>query len=79
MTNDQMKLFQYDVFPQIPDGSSQILWKKKLTFQYQVLAHLLTTMKPFTLKTFAAKLKMTDVALCHLMLSLLDKGIVWKK
>ena len=53
--------------------------KKKKTFQQQVLLHLITSMKPFTLKTLAAELRTTDVVLSHLMLSLLDKNIVRKK
>ena len=36
-------------------------------------------MKPFTLKSLASELRTTDVALRHLMLSLLDKNIVRKK
>jgi len=53
--------------------------KKKQTYQDQVLAHLSKSMKPFTLKTLASELRTTDVALHHLMLSLLDKQIIKKK
>jgi hypothetical protein len=53
--------------------------KKKNTFQDQVLLHMLTCMKPFTLKSLAAELRTTDIALHHLMLSLVDKGIVRRK
>jgi len=53
--------------------------KKKQTYQDQVLAHLSKSMKPFTLKTLASDLRTTDVALHHLMLSLLDKQIIKKK
>lgn len=53
--------------------------KKKMTFQMQVLSHILTNLKPFTLKSLAAELKTTDVALHNLMLSLVDKGVVRRK
>jgi len=53
--------------------------KKKKTFQEQVLLHMMTTMKPFTLKSLAAELRTTDIALRNLMLSLLDKKVVMKK
>ena len=53
--------------------------KKKLTFEKQVLSHLLTSLKPFTLKTLATEMKTTDTALHHLMLSLLDKQVVRRK
>lgn len=53
--------------------------KKKNTFQSQVLSHVLTTMKPFTLKSLASELRTTDIALHHLMLSLIDKKCVRKK
>ena len=53
--------------------------RKKNTFQQKVILHIITTMKPFTLKTLAAELNTTDTALSHLMLSLLDKKIVSKK
>ncbi len=52
---------------------------KKKTFQQQVILHLITSMKPFTLKTLAAELRTTDVVLSHMMLSLQDKNIVRKK
>lgn len=53
--------------------------KKKRTFQDQVLLHMMTSIKPYTLKGLASELRTTDVALQHLMLSLLDKGIVQRK
>jgi len=53
--------------------------KKKRTFQEQVLLHMMTSIKPYTLKGLASELRTTDVALQHLMLSLLDKGIVQRK
>ena len=53
--------------------------KKKMTFMNQVLLHMMTTMKPYTLKGLAGELQSTDVALSHLMLSLLDKKIVYCK
>jgi predicted transcriptional regulator len=53
--------------------------KKKQTFQQQVLSHLLTTIRPFTLKSLASELRTTSVALNHLMLSMIDKGIVKKR
>lgn len=53
--------------------------KKKKTFQDQVLLHMLICMKPFTLKSLASELRTTDIALHHLMLSLVDKGIVRQK
>jgi hypothetical protein len=61
------------------DKASKVPKKKKLTFQKQVLSHLLTSLKPFTLKILAADLKTTDTALHHLMLSLLDKQVVRRK
>lgn len=63
----------------LTDKASKAPKKKKLTFQKQVLSHLLTSLKPFTLKTLAADLKTTDTALHHLMLSLLDKQVVRRK
>lgn len=63
----------------LTDKASKVPKKKKLTFQKQVLSHLLTSLKPFTLKTLAADLKTTDTALHHLMLSLLDKQVVRRK
>ncbi len=53
--------------------------KKKQNFQSQVLSHLLTTLRPFTLKSLATELRTTSVALHHLMLSMVDKGIVQKR
>ncbi len=53
--------------------------RKKKTFQQQVLLHILTTMKPFTLKSLATELRTTDIALHHIMLSLLDKQVVRRK
>ena len=53
--------------------------KKKRTFQDQVLLHMMTSIKPYTLKGLASELRTTDVALQHLMLSLTDKGIVQRK
>lgn len=53
--------------------------KKKQTLQSQVLSHLLKTLKPFTLKSLASELRTTSIALNHLMLSLVDKKIVYKK
>ncbi len=53
--------------------------RKKKTFQEQVLLHILTTMKPFTLKSLATELRTTDIALHHIMLSLLDKQVVRRK
>jgi DNA-binding transcriptional regulator GbsR (MarR family) len=53
--------------------------KKKMTFQDQVLNHMLFTFKPFTLKTLAEALKTTDTALNYVMLSLTDKNLVIKK
>ncbi len=60
-------------------SNSSIPKKKKQTFQTQVLIHLLTTLRPFTLKTLANELRTTTLALSHLMLSLVDKGIVKKR
>ena len=53
--------------------------KKKQTFQSQVLTHLLTTLRPFTIKTLATELRTTSIALNHLMLSMIDKGIIHKR
>jgi len=61
------------------NSSEPVIKKKKITFQDQVLQHLLTSMKPFTLKTLATDMKTTDVALHNLMLSLVDKKIVLRK
>lgn len=67
-----------DIVDGIP-SSEPVHKKKKTTFQDQVLQHLLNSMKPFTLKTLAADLKTTDVALHNLMLSLVDKRIIHRK
>lgn len=61
------------------DNAPKLPKKKKLTFQKQVLSHLLNSLKPFTLKTLATEMKTTDTALHHLMLSLLDKQVVRRK
>jgi DNA-binding transcriptional regulator GbsR (MarR family) len=53
--------------------------KKKMTFQDQVLNHMLFSFKPFTLKTLAEALKTTDTVLNFVMLSLTDKDLVIKK
>jgi len=53
--------------------------KKTKTFQQQVLLHMMTTMKPYTLKSLAVELRTTDIALRHLMLSLIDKQAVIRK
>ena len=53
--------------------------KKKMTYQDQVLSHMLLSFKPFTLKTLAEALKTTDTVLNHVMLSLVDKNVVLKK
>lgn len=53
--------------------------KKKITFQDQVMNHMLNTFKPFTLKTLASELKTTSEALNYVMLSLTDKALVTKK
>eukprot|EP00557_Chaetoceros_sp_GSL56_P000138 CAMPEP_0176499622 /NCGR_PEP_ID=MMETSP0200_2-20121128/13034_1 /TAXON_ID=947934 /ORGANISM="Chaetoceros sp., Strain GSL56" /LENGTH=551 /DNA_ID=CAMNT_0017898071 /DNA_START=125 /DNA_END=1780 /DNA_ORIENTATION=+ len=59
--------------------TNAVVSKKKRTFQDQVLLHMLTSMKPFTLKSLATELRTTDIALHHLMLSLVDKGIIRRK
>lgn len=53
--------------------------KKKRTFQDQVLAEMLFSCKAYNLKTLSQALNTTEIALQHLMLSLLDKKIVIKK
>jgi DNA-binding transcriptional regulator GbsR (MarR family) len=53
--------------------------KKKMSFQGQVLNHMLFSFKPFTLKTLAEELKTTDTALHFVMLSMTDKNLVIKK
>ena len=53
--------------------------KKKRTFQDQVLAEILFSCRAYSLKTLAQRVKTTDVAIHHLMLSLLDKKIAVKK
>jgi predicted transcriptional regulator len=53
--------------------------KKKMSFQDQVLNHMLFSFKPFTLKTLAEALKTTDTALNYVMLSLTDKNLIIKK
>jgi len=53
--------------------------KKKETFDFQVLSHIMASMKPFNLKTLAFELRTTEIALNNLMLSHLDKGSIVKK
>ena len=53
--------------------------KKKRTFQDQILSHMLTACKPFTLKSLAQSLQTTDASINWAILSLLDKGLVIKK
>jgi hypothetical protein len=64
---------------QPPARASPVNKKKKWTFQDKVLSHMILSAKPYTLKSLAESLDTTDTALNHLMLSLVDKGIVHKK
>lgn len=59
--------------------SAPSLSKKNLTFQDQVLRHMLISCRPFSLKTLAKSLHTTETALNFLMLSLVDKHLVIKK
>ena len=52
---------------------------RKMSFQDKVFQYMLLACKPFTLKSLAEPLKTTDTALNHLMLSLVDKGLVVTK
>eukprot|EP00978_Attheya_sp_CCMP212_P010313 scaffold24884_cov54-Attheya_sp.AAC.6 len=63
-----------------PDSTQPVLKKKiKLTYQDQVLKHMLIACKPFSMKTLAMETRSTTEALHHLMLSLVDKGLLVKK
>mmetsp|Transcript_17501 Transcript_17501/g.26493 ORF Transcript_17501/g.26493 Transcript_17501/m.26493 type:complete len:549 (+) Transcript_17501:244-1890(+) len=53
--------------------------KKKRTFQDHVIAEMLFSCKAYSLKTLASAVNSTENGLNHLMLSLLDKKIVFKK
>mmetsp|Transcript_17709 Transcript_17709/g.24987 ORF Transcript_17709/g.24987 Transcript_17709/m.24987 type:complete len:580 (-) Transcript_17709:132-1871(-) len=53
--------------------------QKQKSFQQEIIDHLLIQMKPFTLKSLATEMRTTDVALNHLMLSLIDKNVIRKK
>jgi predicted transcriptional regulator len=52
---------------------------KKLTFQEQVMAHMLNTFKPFTLKSLADEIKSNETSINFVLLSLIDKGLVLQK
>ena len=62
-----------------PVAAAPVKKKKKRTFQDQVLAVMLFSCKAYNLKTLAQALNTTEIALQHLMLSLLDKKVVIKK
>mmetsp|Transcript_23162 Transcript_23162/g.28421 ORF Transcript_23162/g.28421 Transcript_23162/m.28421 type:complete len:503 (+) Transcript_23162:191-1699(+) len=53
--------------------------KKKFNYQDQILHHLLITAKPYTLKSLAQSTRSTEEALNSVMLSLIDKELVFKK
>merc|ERR1712157_161462 len=53
--------------------------KKKKTFQDQVFHTMLNGCKPYTLKTLGYATKSTEETLNSLMLSLIDKGYVYKR
>ena len=53
--------------------------RRRTTFQEDIVLHMLRTVRPFTLKTLAKELRTTDTAVHHVMLSLVDKGLVIKK
>ena len=53
--------------------------KKKRTFQDEVLLHMLLSCKPFTLKSLAQSLNTPEASLSYVLLSLLDKQLVFKK
>lgn len=55
------------------------LKKPKRTFQDEILLKMLLSCKPYTLKTLAHAVGSTEAAIHHVMLSLVDKGIVIKK
>lgn len=61
------------------DTSGKSTLKKKRTFQDHVVAAMIFSCKPYTLKTLAQSLHTTEIALNHLMLSLLDKKVVIRK
>lgn len=68
-----------DVAKKVPSAAPPQKKKKKMSFQNQVLNHMLFSFKPFTLKTLAEALKTTDTALNMVMLSLIDKNLIIKK
>jgi hypothetical protein len=52
---------------------------KKLTFQEQVMLHMLNAFKPFTLKSLAEEMKSNEASINFVLLSLTDKGLVLQK
>ena len=52
---------------------------KKLTFQEQVMVHMLNAMKPFTLKLLSEEMKTSESSVNFVLLSLVDKGLVVQK
>jgi predicted transcriptional regulator len=52
---------------------------KKLTFQEQVMVHMLNALKPFTLKSLSEEMKTSESSINFVLLSLIDKGLVVQK
>jgi hypothetical protein len=53
--------------------------KKKISFQDKVVSHMITSFKPFLLKTLTQIFQTSETTLEFLMLSLVDKNVVMKK
>jgi predicted transcriptional regulator len=52
---------------------------KKLSFQEQVMLHMLNAFKPFTLKSLGEEMKSNEASINFVLLSLIDKGLVLQK
>jgi predicted transcriptional regulator len=60
-------------------GATNTKSQKKLTFQEQVMVHMLNALKPFTLKLLSDELKTSETSVNFVLLSLVDKGLVIQK